>query len=524
MPNYDTVLKLQASIYELRAKIGLYAVHFKAEEQFESDDKRITALNLKNERVTLQDKFNRIRYYALGDLSDKRINLLLDIMIQLEELTNKKTENIAKILDKQYIDGFVLSDFMYYQKNAEKQYIRIVSIDSLGRFYNVNNDKKSVGFFYHSQPIGKACHCCGSPIIPNITAIQKDSDGYEYCEYCAKTRHLQKCDVCGKMHLTEEITINTEIKHVFRGFNINSIIHICNACRTHNIHRCNDCGEVWLPNGEAVCAKCKSGLIHDYNYKPTPKFKKTAADDRAEKILYFGLEIEIESNIGNVKKLSEIVNTKLSEYFYCKHDGSLDNGVEFVSEPMTYKFFTKKQDLFKKVMLNVVNAGGYSYGAPTTGVHIHLSRSAFLNDNHIINFMHCFYNCIPFSEFIAMRSQNRYAHYNNGTLERFKKELESPSDRYRAINLCNGNTVEVRIYKGNLKFEAVLLYVQHCLCAFNYAKKITTNNKRFNIEDFKDFILGQAKGYEMLKARVVAFESTDNGKFSPQEKKTIGRI
>ena len=84
---------------------------------------------------------------------------------------------------------------------------------------------------------------------------------------------------------------------------------------------------------DVYCETCyhqKMGGIHDYSYKPDPIFYGDG--DR-----FLGVELEIDGGgeIGwKAEDILDIANWK-DEHMYCKHDGSLDDGLELVTHPMT---------------------------------------------------------------------------------------------------------------------------------------------------------------------------------------------
>ncbi|MBE6950630.1 MAG: hypothetical protein E7451_04755 [Ruminococcaceae bacterium] len=61
-------------------------------------------------------------------------------------------------------------------------------------------------------------------------------------------------------------------------------------------------------------------------------------------ILYMGVEIELDEggeSDNQARKLLEIANSE-TERIYCKHDGSLNDGFEVVSHPMTLAYHIEK--------------------------------------------------------------------------------------------------------------------------------------------------------------------------------------
>ena len=67
--------------------------------------------------------------------------------------------------------------------------------------------------------------------------------------------------------------------------------------------------------------------IHNYSYKPEPVFY--VVGDR-----YFVVELEVDDGgeiHANAKRITDLTDGQI----YCKHDGSLNDGFEVVTHPMT---------------------------------------------------------------------------------------------------------------------------------------------------------------------------------------------
>ena len=120
---------------------------------------------------------------------------------------------------------------------------------------------------------------------------------------------------------------------------------ICPDCCDRNYTRCTRCGSLisldncWYPydNDDPYCSDCcsdiENSLIHDYYFKPRPIFCGTGPR-------FFGVELEIDGageDSENASTLLNIANRKHS-FAYCKHDGSLDDGFEIVTHPMSLEY------------------------------------------------------------------------------------------------------------------------------------------------------------------------------------------
>ncbi len=77
----------------------------------------------------------------------------------------------------------------------------------------------------------------------------------------------------------------------------------------------------------------------------------------------------------SAEAILDIANSNKT-HIYCKHDGSLDDGFEIVTHPMTLEYH--RNSMPWDCMLNELRDMGYlSHKANTCGLHIHVNRSAF---------------------------------------------------------------------------------------------------------------------------------------------------
>ena len=90
------------------------------------------------------------------------------------------------------------------------------------------------------------------------------------------------------------------------------------------------------------------------------------------------MELEIDEG-GEVKSkarsLLETANRE-GEYLYIKHDGSLDDGLELVTHPMSLDFQLHRVP-WAEICGKAVELGYISHQASTCGLHVHVSRAAF---------------------------------------------------------------------------------------------------------------------------------------------------
>ncbi len=159
-------------------------------------------------------------------------------------------------------------------------------------------------------------------------------DGEFLCHSCLE-EETTTCDRCGERIWRDDAEGDSDYT-------------LCSACYDHYYDRCECCGrivhrdEAYTYGDDTYCEVCyhqKQGSINDYSYKPEPIFYGDG--DR-----FLGVELEIDGagEIGsNAKTLLEIAN-RYDNHMYCKHDGSLDDGLELVTQELSEKLSKEDMD------------------------------------------------------------------------------------------------------------------------------------------------------------------------------------
>lgn len=362
----------------------------------------------------------------------------------------------------------------------------------------------------------RVCHNCGQ-VIPEEEAVYCDENGQYYCEDCADTE-LARCDYCGSVflachttwysHLEEVLCDYCRDNHYFvcadcgdltyedDGYYVDSMdTYVCECCYDDHYVTCAVCGEVihyddaFYDDWDYYCETCyPNGVIHEYGYKPEPIFSKLDTDKNP---LYMGFELEVD-NGNNSKDFSRWIADEFftmdgESLLYCKHDSSLDCGFEIVSHPSTLAYY-KSLNIFERISQKNIE-GGYRFKSDQTdtcGLHVHVSRNFFENDNEqelniakIIILLNRFWNGY-LANFTRRRGNYRWCELNtirtiiDGENEvAIAKKCTSTNTRYVALNLENANTIEFRIFKGSLNPTTVYASLEFVDRICRYAKRKT---------------------------------------------------
>jgi hypothetical protein len=326
-------------------------------------------------------------------------------------------------------------------------------------------------------------HCvqCNSMLVPGLVDIYDHGYIHKYtaangengwlCPVCAKEHNFARCEVCGDM------VVDTNIKFTAGKY-------ACKLCHD-SMFTCTECEErcwgfqVVFDGVSPYCQECFDRLppVARYNFfDDKPDFKLLEGEKREADTLFFGYELEMEHN-WEKREVSELKLARLAaehcpmEWGYMKHDGSMERGIEFTSNPMTWAWYRNQRDNFTKMLVGLQeNFRTDQYDEEqeryNCSLHVHMSKNAF-SSGHLYKFVKFFYkvHLRRFIQNVSGRESNFYCRYDprdNIGVTKMAKEKGNPSgERYSVINMVGGHwheergiesqTVEYRLFAGTLE-------------------------------------------------------------------------
>jgi hypothetical protein len=278
----------------------------------------------------------------------------------------------------------------------------------------------------------------------------------------------------------------------------------CQHCYDGNVGTCDECGqEYWGDDGHYCPDQEVSHLINSYSYKPRPYFFGTAS-------YHMGFELEVESDGNSIRDAAEVVSNALGERIYLKEDGSLSQGFEIVTHPHSLDEYQQHFDW--DALKSLRRMGFRSWDTSTCGLHVHVSRSAFGNPNtrrdivkvqaHELRFMKLIYDNDRQISRLAGRKSTYATFQDKGHLVEKVKYGHQENGRYAAINSENSETLEVRVFRGSLKPERVLMALELVQCSVEYTRGLHVNasNKALSWMMFTRYVVDNASTYPNLFA------------------------
>ncbi len=332
------------------------------------------------------------------------------------------------------------------------------------------------------------CSECGNVVSPESESYENGNLEQIYiCEECSP--QYTWCYDCSEFHSNEEYTYcdwcDEPIAPCQRSHRDSSGTRLCDDCYDR-CRTCDDCGmflnrdDVYRYSGDTLCESCydsirnddSSDVLFSYSYKPYALFYGSGP-------VFMGVELEVDDGEDRDRCVREILSLANTDdcMLYAKEDGSLDYGFEIVSMPATLEYhlsyfpWLKTMEIAKRYNFR-------SHMTETCGLHVHVNRTAFGSsfEEQEFGIAKLMYMVELFWEQMVSFSRRTYKQLeqwaNRYGLEiqtekvdsLYKKAcIDNQQKRYYAINLQNSETVEVRLFRGTLKystFSATLQFVQ----------------------------------------------------------------
>lgn len=401
-------------------------------------------------------------------------------------------ECLEKILQEKNLS---MNDIYYYEEDE------IISFEWNGeKFYYYDYGDVHFDGFYK-------CEHCDEWINEHYDNYICVDGTYFCCDDCAYEEGYRQCDECYEWVYEDNIYTDWEENR-----------RICTNCVEDSYYYCADCGYVVHEsdaiyiNDEWYCPSCAENVeeheterqehVCDYHHYGSnywqPRFFNDTSNDNL-----FGIELEVENQkqlITNNEIVKKICEIDKNEVFVFEHDGSLNSGFEIISNPCSLNYWYSKENELKEIFEKLSNSGFSSHDTDTCGLHIHFSRN-YVNSEIIGRILYLFEK---FKNYLVMFSRrkidriNRWASFMNVDTKDlsldYVKSNQDNCNRYKAVNLTNNKTIEIRIFKGTLKFESFMACIELVNNIVEMAKNMN-DNEIINVESFYNVIEYQKTKY-----------------------------
>ena len=374
------------------------------------------------------------------------------------------------------------------------------------------------------------CNRCGKLYESNENDGILTARGWvRFCPDCIE-KYTEICPECGKRRLIGETVElvhedGTIVQCCYKGMQERNYLYRCTNCRrayklnwededelcpicrkTHVI--CPDCGCAYEKGSliDGICSQCEKrrkvlNAIKSYSHKPRPIFKSLR--NEPQPIEYMGMEWEMELQEDSTYKRrknkmvedEDWVSDDRHRFFaaelgeltkdwgYCKSDGSLKYGVEFVTHPISLKAW--EQEYYSKLVVikELMKKWGCKTKASTAGIHIHYSRG---NLGALVEKRICWLMSQPknheFMRKFSHRNAENMQHWArqhsdwNNSIKSFEPDIE---ERYRIVNVCPADTIEFRCFGYTVDVDELMAYLHAVDSIVNYCR----DHKNADIEN-----------------------------------------
>lgn len=329
---------------------------------------------------------------------------------------------------------------------------------------------------------------------------------------------------------------------------------VCADCDESHYAYCDDCNtryrtagdgcrceteeSVWIqdhyyPGCGCCCQTCCSRrtvtaprAINNYSYMPQLRF-------RGEGKVFLGAEIELVTSrpIDDARRAVALLGGDL---VYCKEDGSISQGFELCTHPMSYEWMMTEFPWDKWEEFVGVRMGADS----STGIHVHVSRTAFEAPSHDYRWLLFWHRNAEFIQRIARRRASSYANFNGGERQlaasvakkdrvivcgkcsacRFNKAnrrtqgeygamwCEVQLQKYAAVNLLHRDTYECRVFASTTDQTQIKAAFGLVAGTVEYTRKLRANdvlrNSAWDWQMFVDWAADQGDKYAPLISEV----------------------
>lgn len=431
--------------------------------------------------------------------------------LKIELISNYKDEN-----DKDDYNQAIITDLIrdYNHIISTLEIVNhdvIMQIRKVDYYNNIKGLLDYVGIAYYKtiemeQPynvepiknIVAICDDCGDYIYQSDD-IYTTNDERTICGYCFDS------DYCHCFDCDDVIPIDDAI-HTHDGNDI------CERCYSDYYFTCSDCGDVFNWNdryeyhGDYYCENCYNyidddddcdaiGLLQGYHdhSREFNHILKTSDSDNLNETIGFELETEQSGSGTSRKEFCYTIDNNFNANETLVHfetDGSLDYGVEIISEPMTLEYWNAHKDNTFKDLVNKCREMGYhSHDGGNCGLHVHFNKELFGSEpteqQQKLNTLYLFFETykdeitklsrrkrFDYCHFLSDCSYSTFENFTSEQLQKYKKPITQSLNYINAHKVNTGHnaainanasthkTFEIRIMRGTLKYQSFIACIE----------------------------------------------------------------
>ena len=363
------------------------------------------------------------------------------------------------------------------------------------------------------------CHECGKyydynrlqrVYMDNVSFAQRSSTKYiTICPDCVEEKTV-RCAHCGNYILKEDIDNNVSNFETSDGINF--------------YHKSCYASDPDIEEYHSKRDKIKNAF---YDYYPdtgvveisSEREEDITGNKNRKKNIHLGFELEVDdpsaedeyydedsdeyydNNISGdynavdaVRGIDKLFPKRFLSY---EHDGSLNHGWENISMPASMDYIEANKNNFKKMFDIIRDYGFSSHDAGSCGLHVHLDKKFFkypemaeaklimifeLHWNNLLRFSRRNRDQVSswarrYSGEVAETDAYSLATFDEKNFDKFRKDYSDKKKanqfaRYHAVNVTNKSTIELRLWRGTLKFETFIATLKFSARLAEIAKNV----------------------------------------------------
>lgn len=290
--------------------------------------------------------------------------------------------------------------------------------------------------------------------------------------------------------------------------------YYCPDCYYNLFTECRHCGEI-ISYDDAIDGLCPScyedhGFILAHGDQPD---ELIFLPNMIADALYLGIELEVEAgDDDSMLCTAEYIHNNFKVWL--NEDGSLGrNGYEIISHPATLEYHMNTFG-WDKMLAELRSTGHTSHDNKRCGLHVHLSKSFFgivngrysadAEEDNITKLVMFFERNWNIVRKISRRTDEQIDSWTRRygippeipDTKKAKEEINNRiSSRYRAVNILPYHTVEIRIFRGTLRYGSFMATLQFCDAVARFVKE--TEYKDISWSNFIKYITNKPI-YEIL--------------------------
>ncbi len=378
-----------------------------------------------------------------------------------------------------------------YSECVTYSYLDAYFYDSDSNEYSFMNVKNLSEFWFDGHNENYYHNDLDCYYVPN-------NDNYDYMISEESLNDFIECEPCGDLVHSEEMW-----------------------CGDDDIWRCEHCEDEHSQTDDLVDDSDDIQFLYNY-INHNKELVQEPLTHRNSTSFKCGIELEYEWNTSDSSRRNHICrkikNINKGKSFFLAYDGSLTDGMEIISHPMSYDFI--KQFDWDRILK--FRGDIKSYNTYNCGIHIHINRGSMsaMQQYKFVQFLN---EQSTFAFYLSQRKLDRinyYSEFNRNLgdelkrqlLYQYKQDLENNriqysryksttlGQKYYATNLKHSDTIEVRIFRGTLKKRSFLKNIEFVKSVYDWVRKSDLKNY-LDFKSYWKFVM-DSNDYENMKGFV----------------------